>query len=166
MLKNIRICRAVVFICAVKLIHFSITTNKGCEKFNANRFSIQWRIEGILDVLNRLMPWFAGDSDNIEAYVKTDAMVTDIGIGSLHNFSNLIVGDSIHGIAITVTSAGFHLYDGQRIILLRHDVKFLMSEPPVTVTYGVATCHEIGRSTILTDLSKFIMLCHNRIILR
>ena len=103
---------------------------------------------------------FTCDSNDIKTHIEVYAMIANIGIGSLHNLVYLIICNSIYGIAITIVLARLHLYYCQRIILLRHNIKFLMSNPPIAVTDSIPTRHKISYRTIFTDSTKFVMLRH------
>ena len=122
-------------------------------------------MECILNVLHGLPTRLARDSNNIKSHIKIDAMVAHISVGSLHNLIYLIIRNSIYSITITITFARLHLYNGQRIVLLSHNIKFFVPNSPVAITYGISPCHEISRCAILANSSKIVMLCHKEVIL-
>ena len=103
---------------------------------------------------------FACDGYDIKSHIKVNTMIANIGISSLHYLVYLIICNCIYGIAITIVLARLHFYYCQRIILLRHYIKFLMPKPPVTITYSIPPCHKISHRAVLTNSSKIVMLCH------
>ena len=83
---------------------------------------VQRRVEGILNVFNRLMSRLACYGNDVKPNIEIDEMIAHISIGCLHYFSYFIVCDSLYGIAITIASTSFHLHDSQRVIFLGYDV--------------------------------------------
>ncbi len=118
-------------------------------------------MKSILDVLYGLLAWFTGYSDNIKSHVEVDTMIAYVSIGRLHDFVNLAICHGIYSISIAVASACLYLYNGKRIIFLRYDIEFLMSQSPVTVANGIPMCHEVGCCAVFAYSSEFVMLSHN-----
>lgn len=112
-------------------------------------------------MLDRLITRFTSNGNDIEAHRPRNAVITYIGMGSLHQTTYLVVGDGVRRVAKAVVPACLHFHDDKYTILLSHNVNLLMPETPIAIAYGIPTSHEIGRGTVLTNLSEFIVLRHN-----
>ena len=123
--------------------------------------SIERWIESILDMLDRLITRLASNSNDIEAYWPRNTVIAHIGMGSLHQSTYLIVGDSIYRVAKAVIPTSLHLHNDKHAILLRHNINFLMSETPITIAYGIPAGHEISHCTVFANPPELIVLCHN-----
>ena len=73
------------------------------------------------------IPWFSRDGNDIKTHGKIYTMVTYIRISSLHQVTNLAIGNRIYGIAITIILTSLNLDKYQYTILLSNDIDFFVS---------------------------------------
>ena len=104
--------------------------------------------------------WVARDGYDIKAHRQVDTIIFHVSISSLHYLIDFAICYRFKSIAIAFASTCFHFDYGKYSIFLCDDIQLFMPKSPVSITYSIATRHQIGHSTIFTYTSILIMSCH------
>ena len=100
------------------------------------------------------------DGYDVKPYIHVNTIQAQIGIGRIYYASYLLRRDCIQRAAKVQAGAGLDLNKDYGALITHHQVKFLMTAPPVAIQYGIAVSLKIAGGHILAFLPQNQVFCH------
>ena len=112
----------------------------------------------MVDVVRTII--FLYQSNNIEAHVKWQIVMADIGIGGIDDTPALSPRYRFFGTHILDRRTGLDLDDNQNSVLVGHDIELVLAVTPVHIAHHVPPGNEILGGTFFAALAGVVMQCH------